>query len=98
MNINELSIYDQVVRTTEGLECGRVGLVKTIDYVRNRVRVEWNGFYSTTKKSIVLWDYSRHSWVKATELNLASVPFDIVEVPITRGIFKDGTKRKYITK
>ena len=24
MNIYELSIYDQVIRTTDGLECGRV--------------------------------------------------------------------------
>lgn len=98
MNINELSIYDQVVRTTEGLECGRVGQVKTIDYANNRVRVCWDGFYSTIQKRIVLWDYTRHSWVKATELNLVSVPFEIIEVPITRGVFKNGMKRKYITK
>ncbi len=98
MNINELSIYDQVVRTTEGLECGRVGQVKTIDYARNRVRVCWNGIYSISEKSIVNWDYSRHTWVKATEINLASIPFEIIEVPIERGILKGGTKKKYITK
>ena len=40
---------------------------------------------------------SEFGWIILFNM-LASIPFEIIEVPIERGILKGGIKRKYITK